>query len=59
MKSIYLFLIFLSTNIFGQNTTSTIQMISDRTANNPELQDYFYFEGIDFYDVKFIDKGCI
>ncbi|MFK8009233.1 MAG: hypothetical protein AB8H03_22925 [Saprospiraceae bacterium] len=41
MKSIFLILIFFSTHIFGQDTTRTIQMISDRSSDNEELQDFF------------------
>ncbi len=57
MKTLFLILIFFSTQIFGQDTTRTIQMISDRSSDNAELQDFFSFEGVYYYKVKFMDKN--
>lgn len=57
MKRILLILLFFPTQIFGQDTIPTIQMISDRSSGNLELQDFFSFEGVYYYKLKFIDKN--
>ncbi len=39
---------------FGQKQNSSIQMLSDYSSDNPDLRDLLFFEGIDYYKIKFV-----
>ena len=52
------FIYFISVSqLFGQSDSSGIMMISELGSKNTELDNLMSFQGIDYYNVKFVGKG--